>query len=293
MTEARKIGWSSGALVAFGAMVLVLGTARILAAQTFDQRLRASRGFYGGTEGFVDPSGRAFTFCRVAYRQVRRELMGQGWRTDYPDADRNLMLRLSQLTTTPIRTTSQGRPDHLIVQLSDAAGGTADEIFQCPFIFMSDVGTMQMNSEEVERLRKYLMRGGFLWVDDFWGEFAWDMWVQEISKVLPPADYPIEEIPPGDLLFNALYNVYAVPQVPSIQHWRRSGGGTSERGAASAVPHLRAIRDERGRIMVLMSHNTDIADGWEREGEDEEFFLQFSPKAYALGINIVLYALTH
>ncbi len=84
-----------------------------------------------------------------------------------------------------------------------------------------------------------------------------------------------------------------VPQVPSIQYWRRSGGATSERGSGSAVPHLRSIKDQNGRIIVLMSHNTDIADGWEREGEDEAFFFAFSPKAYALGINIILYALTH
>ena len=197
------------------------------------------------------------------------------------------MLRLSQLTRTPIRTTPQERPDHLIVQLTD------DEIFQCPFIFMSDVGTMALDSDEAERLRKYLTRGGFLWVDDFWGEYAWDNWVREISKALPPGEYPIADIPPGHTIFNALYQVYDVPQVPSIQHWRRSGGGTSERGSGSAVPHLRGIRDAHGRIIVLMSHNTDIADGWEREGEDEEFFFAFSPKAYALGINIILYALTH
>jgi hypothetical protein len=291
MTEAGKRRLHRHALIALGVMALVFATARVSAAQTIDQRLRASRGAsrgsFGGNEGFADPSGRAFTFCRVAYRQVRRELMGQGWRTDYPDADRNLMLRLSQLTTTPIRTTAQGRPDHRIVQLTD------DDIFQCPFVFMSDVGTMAMSGEEAERLREYLLRGGFLWVDDFWGEFAWDMWVQEISKALPLSDYPIEDIPPGHAIYNALYDVYDVPQVPSIQHWRRSGGGTSERGSASAVPHLRGIRDEQGRVIVLMSHNTDIADGWEREGEDEEFFLEFSPKAYALGINIVLYALTH
>jgi hypothetical protein len=267
-------------------MAAVFATARVSSAQTIDQRLSASRGSFGGTEGYVDPTGRAFTFCRVAYRQVRREPMGQGWRTDYPDADRNLMLRLSQLTTTPIRTTPQGRPDHLIVQFTD------DDLYQCPFIFMSDVGTMAMNADEADRLREYLLRGGFLWVDDFWGEYAWDAWVQELSKALPQADYPIEDIPTGHTIYNALYNVYDVPQVPSIQFWRR-GSGTSERGSASAVPHLRSIRDERGRIIVLMSHNTDIADGWEREGEDEEFFFEFSPKAYALGINIVLYALTH
>ena len=132
-----------------------------------------------------------------------------------------------------------------------------------------------------------------MWVDDFWGDFAWDKWVDEISKALPRGEYPIEDVPSGHMIFNALYNVYEVPQIPSIQYWRRSGGGTSERGFESAVPHLRSIRDLNERIIVLMSHNTDIADGWEREGEEEAFFFRFSPKAYALGINIVLYALTH
>ena len=286
MAEVGRSRLHRGALISLGVMAVVLVTSRVSAAQTIDQRLSNSRGSLGGGEGFVDPTGRAFTFCRVRYLQVRREPMGQGWRTDYPDADRNLMLRLSQLTTTPIRTTREGRPDHLIVRLTD------DEIFECPFLFMSDVGTMRMSSDEAQRLREYLMRGGFLWVDDFWGSYAWEMWVQEIGKALPPGAHPIEDIPPGHMIFNALYNVYDVPQVPSIQFWRR-GRGTSERGFDSSVPHLRGIRDEQGRIVVLMSHNTDIADGWEREGEDEQFFFEFSPKAYALGINIILYALTH
>ena len=236
----------------------------------------------------IDPAGRAFTFCRVAYRQVRRERNGQGWRTDYPDADRNLMLRLSQLTTTPIRRTSYDEPDHIIIQFSD------DELFECPFIFMSDVGTMALDDVEAERLREYLMRGGFLWVDDFWGDRAWAAWVREIEKALPAAEYPIRDIPSDHLILSALYNVYGVPQIPSIQYWRRSGrSGTSERGYETAVPHLRGIEDDAGRVIVVMTHNTDIADGWERGGEDEDFFFEFSPKAYALGINIVLYALTH
>ena len=286
MTEVGRSAWIRGVLVPIGVIALAFGTASASAAQGIDQRLRSSRGFSGGSEGFADPSGRSFTFCRVQYTQVRREALGQGWRTDYPDADRNLMLRLSQLTTTPIRTNSRGRPEHLVVHFTD------DELFQCPFIFMSDVGTMELSSDEAERLRKYLTRGGFLWVDDFWGGYAWDNWVREISKALPAGEYPIADIPPGHTIYNALYRVYDVPQVPSIQFWRR-GQGTSERGSGSAVPHLRGIRDLQGRIIVLMSHNTDIADGWEREGEDEEFFFAFSPKAYALGINIILYTLTH
>lgn len=289
MTEVGRGRRIRTTVLVFGLMALVCGAAHVSAAQRIDQRLRSSRGFSGSPEGFVDPSGRAFTFCRVEYREVRREALGQGWRTDYPDADRNLMLRLSQLTTTPIRTNSRGRPEHLVVHFTD------DALFQCPFIFMSDVGTMALNSVEAERLRDYLERGGFLWVDDFWGDYAWNNWVSELSKALPPSEFTIEDIPPGHMIFNALYEVYEVPQVPSIQHWRTSGRGssTSERGSASAVPHLRGVRDSRGRFVVLMSHNTDIADGWEREGEEEEFFFLFSPKAYALGINIVLYALTH
>ncbi len=231
---------------------------------------------------------RSFTFCRVAYRQVRREPLGQGWRTDYPDGDRNLMLRLSQLTSTPIRQTQHGEPDHIIVRIMD------DELFECPFIFMSDVGTIGLDPAEAVRLRQYLEQGGFLWADDFWGSRAWDTWVNEIAKALPPGEFPIIDIPAGHLLFNALYDVHEVPQIPSIQFWRRSGrSGTSERGRDSAEPHLRGIRDKEGRIIVVMTHNTDIADGWEREAEDDQFFFLFSPQSYALGINIVLYALTH
>jgi hypothetical protein len=84
-----------------------------------------------------------------------------------------------------------------------------------------------------------------------------------------------------------------IPQVPSINFWRASGGGTSELGAESAEPHLRAIFDEHNRLIVLMSHNTDIADGWEREGEDDQFFFTFSPDSYAVGINVALWVLTH
>ena len=105
-------------------------------------------------------------------------------------------------------------------------------------------------------------------------------------------DHAIVDIGPEHLLMHALYQVSGVPQVPSIQFWRQSGGrSTSERGAESATPHFRGIFDEDGRPMVIMTHNTDIADGWEREGEDDDFFYAFSPEAYALGINIVLYGM--
>ncbi|GIW53253.1 MAG: hypothetical protein KatS3mg081_2608 [Gemmatimonadales bacterium] len=230
---------------------------------------------------------RYFSFARVAYRSVRWEPGGQGWRTDYPNADVNFMRRLAELTTAVVSGDDEEGFHHFVVELDDP------RLFEFPFIFMSDVGTAGFSPEEARRLREYLLRGGFLWVDDFWGDRAWEQWVREIGKVLPLSEYPIFDLPPDHPIFHSLYDVERVPQIPSIQFWRRSGGATSERGAESAVPHLRGIADHSGRLMVLMSHNTDIADGWEREGEEYEFFYRFSPDAYALAINIVLYAMTH
>jgi hypothetical protein len=111
---------------------------------------------------------------------------------------------------------------------------------------------------------------------------------------MPPEQFPIEDVLPGDPLFHSLFEVTKVPQVTSIRFWRSVGGRTtSERGAESAVAHLRAVRDRLGRIIAVMTHDTDVSDSWERESEDPEFFYQFSPDGYALGIDVIIYALTH
>jgi hypothetical protein len=145
----------------------------------------------------------------------------------------------------------------------------------------------------VVRLRAFLLKGGFLWVDDFWGSYAWDNWVQQISRILPPARFPIVDVPMSHPIMHTLYGVKDVPQVPNIGHWRRTGGATSERYADSAEVHWRGIADDHGRLMVLMSHNTDIADTWEREGENRDYFQTFSPRGYAIGVNVVLYSMSH
>ena len=111
--------------------------------------------------------------------------------------------------------------------------------------------------------------------------------------MLPPSDYPIRDITPDHPIFRTMFQIAKLPQIPSISHWRRSGGGTSERGVDSAVPIIRGISDAHGNLMVLMTHNTDISDAWEREGEDPQYFYSFSPDGYAVGLNIVLYSMTH
>ncbi|MGH9257271.1 MAG: DUF4159 domain-containing protein [Vicinamibacterales bacterium] len=229
-----------------------------------------------------------FVVCRVAYRSVRVEPMGIGWQTDYPFAEVNLSTRLSELTKTRVSRNTDGKPNHFVVKLTD------DALFNCPLTMASDVGSLGFVPGEIERLRTYLLKGGFLWVDDFWGTLAWRQWSTEIAKVLPPAEFPIEEVPLDDPMLRSMFEVVKVPQITNIQFWRGVGGQTtSERGPDSSEVHLRAIRDHHGRIMVLMTHNTDVADSWEREGEDPGFFYQFSPDGYALGIDVLLHALTH
>jgi hypothetical protein len=229
-----------------------------------------------------------FTFCRIMYDRVREEPMGMGWTTDYPYADINLMTRLSELTKTRISRDEQGQPNHWVVRLTD------DALFNCPFTMASDVGTVGITPEEANRLREYLLKGGFLWVDDFWGTAAWEHWTRQIATVLPPSEYPIIDVPANDPIFRSQFNVTNAPQITNIQFWRGVGGSiTSERGFDSEEVHFRVIRDHAGRILVVMTHNTDIADSWEREGEDPAFFRQFSPGGYAFGINVLLHAMTH
>jgi Domain of unknown function (DUF4159) len=229
----------------------------------------------------------AFSFCRGLFTQYRGEPSGSGWSTDYPDADVNFSIRLSELTKVNVGKQPTGDPNHIVVPLSH------DYLFNCPYLLMSDVGTLRFSDLEVERVRAYLLKGGFIWVDDSWGSMAIQSWEREIGRVLPPNEYPVRDIPLDHPILRMMFNVPKLPQIPSISHWRRSGGGTSERGYDSETAVFRGISNAQGHLMVVMTHNTDISDAWEREGEDPEFFFSFSPDGYAVGLNIVLYSMTY
>jgi uncharacterized protein DUF4159 len=273
---------SSGLRRALLAAILGVGVVASLAAQRYFRE-----GSYPAQYAPAEMPGADFYVCRLEYTQVRFEQMGIGWKTDYPYAERNLMTRLSELTKTPITRDARSDPMSWVVRATDP------ELFNCPYLVASDVGTLSFSQPEAEKLREYLLKGGFFWVDDFWGTQAWEEWSNEIGKVLPPAEFPIRDVPLTDPLLGSQFVVAAVPQITNIQFWRRSGGITSERGADSPHADLRAIRDNHGRIMVLMTHNTDMGDSWEREGEDPGYFLQFSPNGYALGIDVLLHAMSH
>jgi len=228
----------------------------------------------------------SFLYCRGFYRSFYREAGGSGWSTDYPGADNNFSVRLAELTTVHVKIDEERQPNYVVVPLTDPL------LYHCPTLFMEDVGTARFSEVEVANLREYFLKGGFLWVDDFWGSLAWDNWVQEIGRVLPPAEFPIFDVPLDHPVMHTLYDVKDFLQVSNIRFWTQTRS-TSERGPDSAQVHYRGIQDGRGRLMVMMTHNTDIADTWEREGESREYFDTFSPRGYAIGVNVVLYAMTH
>jgi len=272
-------------------IVSALAIAAILAtASTALAQRRRGRGFGWGYAPLrmatPESFDGAFNFCRIMF-SGSYDGDGGNWSVDYPRADINLSIRLSELTRTRISRDSSGEPNHVLLRLTD------DLLFQCPFIMMTEVGNTDLSAEEATRLREYLLKGGFLWADDFWGTYAWEIWAREIGKVFPPSEYPIVDVPLTHPIFHQQFDVKRVIQIPSIGMWMSLGGGTSERGADSAEPHARAIYDKHGRMMVFITHNTDFGDAFEREGDDPTYFYTFSVEGYATGVNVLLYALTH
>ena len=232
----------------------------------------------------------SFHFCRAMFASDRREK--QGWSTDYPGADINFSVRVTALTKVPVKRSADSEdlvPDAVVVRLTD------DWLFKCWFTLMEDAGTARFTDAEVPRLREYLLKGGFLLVTDYHGSLAKAQFDEEIARVLPPGEFPIKDLtPPDHPMWNTMFRVSRIPQMASIQTWRRSSGGTVERwNEDGSPPDVRGIADDHGRMMVVMVHNTDLPDPWEREGEESDYFFQFSPAAYAAGIDILLYALTH
>ena len=227
----------------------------------------------------------SFQFCRLQFRNAT-DGDGDGWGVDWPRADQNLSIRLSELTRTPVSMDATDTPNSVLLT------ATMAELSHCPFVMMTEPGGAYFDGEEAAALRSYLLKGGFLWADDFWGSYAWSHWEGEIRKVLPSGPYPIIDVPYDHPIFHQMMTEPQGLQIPGIGYWSRTGG-TSERGADSAVPHIRAIEDEHGRIMVLMTHNSDYGDAYEREGDNHAYFERFSVPGYAFGINVLLYVMTH
>ena len=272
-------------------LAVVIAVAAGALAVTYAQQ-RIWSGFYGNTPPKFPTSTSydgSFNFCRAMFTSDRREK--QGWSTDYPGADLNFSVRLSELTKVPVKRTTNGEevvPDAVVVRLTD------DWLFRCSFTLMEDAGTARFTDAEVLRLREYLLKGGFLLVSDYHGSRAKAQFDDEIRRVLPSGVFPIKDLtPPDHPMWNTMFRVSRIPQMASIQTWRRTHGTLERWNEDGSPPDVRGIADDHGRIMVVMVHNTDLPDPWEREGEESEYFFRFSPESYRVGIDILIYALTH
>ena len=234
-----------------------------------------------------------FTFCRIIRdRDPEGPPSSAHWITDFPDSDLNLSYRLQQMTSIKVN------PNGRILRLTDP------DLPKYPFIYMVEPGALLLRDEEVPALRKYLTNGGFLMLDDFWGEWQWKGMAKQLKRVFPDRDFV--DIPMDHEIFHCVFDLKGPLnnlQTPNERQGARSkyDGVTwethpSEDGGYEECKdmHVRGIFDDKGRLMVIALHNCDNGDGWEREGEDDHFFHEFSEKrAFPLGINIIFYVMTH
>lgn len=239
-------------------------------------------------------SSDVFTFVRIRYGsdygggrgrgRYGRGMGGSRWATDYPDSDLNFSFRLHQLTSLEVN------PVPVILELTDP------ELFNYPFIYIVEPGSLGLTAQEVKILRQYLLNGGFLMLDDFWGRAEWYNVYSQMKLVFPERE-PVE-LTLDHPIFHCVFDLKEKPQIPAINvavdlRTDTLTGYTTERQDAPA-PHYYGIYNDKGRMMVIICRDTDLGDGWEREGESVAYFREFSEKkAYPLGINIVFYAMTH
>lgn len=223
-----------------------------------------------------------FTFVRIKtdprpVRGFRRD-----WAADYPDADFYFSFRLQQLTSLNVD------PNPKVLELTDP------KLSDYPFALLAAPQSIDFSEAEVRGLRDYLNNGGFVMVDEFFGEIHWNLFYEQLKRVFPDAEP--KELDLSHEIFHNVYNFDFVPQVTAIHFWQRWGityhpvAGTER----DHEPHFFGVHDKNGRMMMLLCYNNDLMDGWEREGEDREFFLKFSVRqSYPMGINIITYAMTH
>jgi hypothetical protein len=207
------------------------------------------------------------------------------WETDYPEADENFAARFAQLTRTVVAPRAAKR--------TFDAGDLGD----LPLLYVADPGWMVLSPREQAGLREYLLKGGIIWVDDFWGDGEWQQFAGVMESVLPGVRW--QEMTPAHPIFRTVFDIKEMPQIPALPFAMR-GGGTAESpgmhkwpGGSTDTPHMRGWFDDNGRLMAVATFNTDLGDGFEREAYGAWYFETFSTKAYMLGANIVMYALTH
>ncbi len=216
-----------------------------------------------------------FAFARLRYPSLRYSWGFRGnWATDYYKADRQFVQGVRRLTRIHTRSVEQ------VVDID------SDEIYDWPWIYAVEVGHWNLSDSQCKRLRDYLLRGGFLMVDDFHGTWEWEAFMASMRRVFP--DRPVVDLENSDPILHVLYDLDERFQVPGIQYWYT--GRIYEKDGIE--PRWRAIYDDKGRVMVAICHNMDLGDAWEW-ADHPQYPERYASLAYRVGIDYIIYAMTH
>jgi hypothetical protein len=232
------------------------------------------------TETGESPADAEFHFVRLEYVNLSFARRGWGrpwWMQDWPAAETHFAQGIRRLTVIDV---GDGRH----VPLTD------DRIFDYPWAYATQVGYWDLSEAEISRLREYLLRGGFLMVDDFYGPQDWEIFRESMQRVFP--ERPIVEIEEDDAVLHVLYNVDQRTQIPGLRHLWRGPGGATMVEPNDTPPHWRGIYDGEGRLLVAVNFNMDIGDAWEH-ADMPEYPEPMTALAYRFGINYIIYAMTH
>lgn len=225
-----------------------------------------------------------WTFARLIYPTARlygfRRFRGFPgfWTMDYPRSDRHMLAGIRRLTRIQARSVEQP------VDLEDPQD--PQDVFNWPWLYAVEVGHWELTGAQAGKLREFLLRGGFLMVDDFHGTREWEVFTDSMSRVFP--DRPIVDIDNQDPIFHTVYDLDERSQVPGAQYFR--SGRTYEQDGFEA--RWRAIYDDKGRIMVAICHNMDLGDAWEHSDEPA-YHEKWASLAYRIAVNYVIYSMTH
>jgi hypothetical protein len=212
---------------------------------------------------------------QTAPRYQNGELFPGYWTMDYPRSDRHLLEGVRRLTRIDARSVEQ------VVELDGS-----DDIYNWPVMYAVEVGHWDLPDNQAKQLREYLLRGGFLMVDDFHGTREWETFVRSLRKVFP--DQPIVDLEDSDPIFHTLHDLTERFQVPGAQYFQ--SGRTYEYDGF--VPRWRAVRDNKGRVVVAICHNMDLGDAWEH-ADEPRYLEKWASLAYRIATNYFIYDLTH
>lgn len=218
-----------------------------------------------------------FTFVRTIYHSGLSGWRDGSWAVDYPEADYHFIIGVRDWSGTNLNISAEPKQ----LQILD------EHLFDNPLIYFVEPGYLELSDEEAQRLREYVTRGGFLFLDDFWGDYEWENVREQMRKVFP--NYEIKDLPRDHSIFHCYFDIDEVVQVPGIGSWLRRGI-THEKGGT--VPHYMGIEDEKGQVLAFFARNCDLGDAWEWI-DDPRYPLKYGLAAYKVGINVIIYAMTH